>query len=159
MYTQIDRTQFEMAISIQQTASEIRDDSKVRMKGFWLMTETDRLNRERLWNVYVPPRRLTTILYLKSRAWSVKCARTERVSRYWRTLPNGLTIAHWPARMSSGWPDKLARAKPRLRIPLPNDSMRIMATSTLSWEATFSARDNSKKRNPRPVSFPPSPTN
>ena len=57
-----------MAISIQQTASEIRDDSKVRMKGFWLMTETDRLNRERLWNVYIPPRRPTTILYLKSRA-------------------------------------------------------------------------------------------
>ena len=41
MYTQIDRTQFEMAISIQQTASEIRDDSKVRMKGFWFTTETD----------------------------------------------------------------------------------------------------------------------
>ena len=29
MYIQIDLSQFEMAISIQQTASEIRDDTKV----------------------------------------------------------------------------------------------------------------------------------
>jgi hypothetical protein len=35
----------------------------------------------------------------------------------------------------------------------------VMPTSTPSWVATFSARDNSKKRKPRPVSFPPLPTN
>ena len=31
MYIPIDRSQFEMAISIQQTASEIRDDTKVSL--------------------------------------------------------------------------------------------------------------------------------
>ena len=41
MYVQISCSQFEMAISIQQTASEIRDDTKVSIKFFWLVTETD----------------------------------------------------------------------------------------------------------------------
>ena len=34
MYIQIGRSQFEMAISIQQTASEIRDDTKVSILSF-----------------------------------------------------------------------------------------------------------------------------
>ena len=41
MYIQIDFPQFEMAISIQQTASEIRDDTKVSVYVSWLETETD----------------------------------------------------------------------------------------------------------------------
>ena len=41
MYIPIDRSQFEMAISIQQTASDIRDDTKVTVKVFWLVAETD----------------------------------------------------------------------------------------------------------------------
>ena len=57
MYIQV-YSQFEMAISIQQTASEICDDTKVYIKvsTFWLVTETDLLNRKRPWNVCIPER-------------------------------------------------------------------------------------------------------
>ena len=46
MYIQIGRYQLEMAISIQQTASEIRDDTKVSIYVPWLVTETELIETE-----------------------------------------------------------------------------------------------------------------
>jgi hypothetical protein len=68
MYLLIVLSQFEMANSIQKTANMIHDDIKASISASWLVTDTDRLNRKRPWNVCIPPRRLTTKPFSKSRA-------------------------------------------------------------------------------------------
>ena len=47
MYSLIGWSQVEMAISIQNTASQIHDDIKVSIFASWLVTRTDQLNRKR----------------------------------------------------------------------------------------------------------------
>jgi hypothetical protein len=67
-YVLTGHSQLTMAISIQKKASEMHDDIKVSISVSWLVTDDDRLNRKRAWNVCVPLRRPTTRLFSKTRA-------------------------------------------------------------------------------------------
>ena len=60
-------SQVEIAISIQNTASQIHDDVKVIVNHSWTATHANRWGRKLLWNDWLPLRRQITKLSLRNR--------------------------------------------------------------------------------------------